>query len=109
MNDVKFASDVDDNMPSAIRTTVDQVVGVLEDISKQWFSNNQIKANPEKCHLICSTEEQISLSIENNVLQNSKYRQCRQAHFKSHINDICKKGWQKLNDFSRIAPYMDFI
>ena len=49
MNDVKFASDVDDNMPSAIRTTVDQVVGVLEDISKQWFSNNQIKANPEKC------------------------------------------------------------
>ena len=54
-----------DSMPYAIRTSIEYWWGIvtLEDISKQlfqWFSDNQLKENPEKCQLICSTDEQIS-------------------------------------------------
>ena len=55
-----------DSMPYAIRTSIEYWWGIvaLEDISKQlfqWFSDNQLKENPEKCQLICSTDEQIRL------------------------------------------------
>ena len=70
MNDVESASYANDNMPYAVRTNIDEVIVALEDIYKQlfqWFSNNQMKANLDKCHLICSTDDRISLSIESEV------------------------------------------
>ena len=73
-----------------------------------------MKANPDKCHLICSTDEQISLNVENEVIKNSKCRKLlgikfdNKLTFKTHIDDICKKAGQKLNALSRITPYMGF-
>ena len=31
----------------------------------KWFNDNQMKANPDKCHFICSTSVKISIMIEN--------------------------------------------
>ena len=31
-----------------------------------------MKANPDKCHLICSNDDQISPSIESDVIKNSE-------------------------------------
>ena len=31
----------------------------------QWFMDNQMKANPDKCHFICSTNDTVDLFVEN--------------------------------------------
>ena len=72
---VEFASYADDNTPYAIRTNIEEVIVALEDICKQLFqlfSDNQMTASPDKWHLICSTDDQISPSIESEVIKNSK-------------------------------------
>ena len=34
--------------------------------------NNQIKANPDKCHFICSANDTIKLIVENQIIDNFK-------------------------------------
>ena len=45
----------------------------LEEVGKvlDWFSNNFLKANTDKCHLILSTDEPFSINIDNEVIKNS--------------------------------------
>ena len=117
MNDVEFPSYADDDTSYAVRKNIDDVTVALEDIYKQhfkWFSDNQVKANPDKCHLICSTDNQIGLTIESEVIKNIKCRKLlgikfdNRLTFKNHIDDICKKSGQKLNALSRITTQMGF-
>ena len=73
-----------------------------------------MEANPDKCYSICSTDDQISLSIESEVIKNSKCRILlgkkfdNRLTFKNHIDGICKTAEQILNALSRIKPYMGF-
>ena len=50
-------------------------VGVtLEEVAKvlfEWFSNNFLKANADKSHLILSTDEPFRIIIDNEVIKNS--------------------------------------
>ena len=42
----------------------------LEEVRKvffEWFSNNFLRANADKCHLILSTGEPFSINIDNEV------------------------------------------
>ena len=59
----------DDNTPY-VRYTLEK----LEEVGKvlfEWFSNNFLKANADKCHLILSTDEPFSINIDNEVIKNS--------------------------------------
>lgn len=38
----------------------------------QWFSNNQMKTYPDKCHLRTSKSEDTVVNVENNSIKNSK-------------------------------------
>ena len=38
----------------------------------KWFMDNQMKANPDKCHFICSTNDTVNLIIENQIIDNNK-------------------------------------
>ena len=73
-----------------------------------------MKANPDKCHFLCSSNREVSLTIENQIIKNSKFEKLlgikldSKLNFNSHIHEICQKAEQKLNAISRIAPYMDF-
>ena len=52
-----FASYADDNTPYAEADNIDEVITILENDSIQlfkWFSENQMKANKDKCHLVIS-------------------------------------------------------
>ena len=69
MNNVDFASYADDNTPYFIGKDLDDVISKLQNASKtlfQWFNDNQMKDNPDKCHFICSS------SI---IKRKSKYQQ----------------------------------
>ena len=47
-----------------------------------------MKANPDKCHFLCSTDENVNIIFENQKICNSP---CEKLTFDAHINDICKK------------------
>ena len=73
-----------------------------------------MNSNPDNCHLTYSTDHQISLSIEIEVIKNSICGKLlgiefdSRLNFKNHIDDNCKKVGQKLNAPSRTTPYMGF-
>ena len=89
----------------------------LQSVSKtlfQWFADSQMKANPDKCHFICSSNLKTSTMIENRQIRNSTCEKLLRVFFdskltfQSHIDNICKKAAHKLNAISRITPYIDF-
>ena len=64
----------DDNIPYVCSENVDVTLEKLEEVGKvlfEWFSNNFLKANADKCHLILSTDEPFSINIDNEVIKNS--------------------------------------
>ena len=76
--------------------------------------DNQMKANPDRCHCICSTNDTVNLTVENQVIGNGTYEKLFGVKLdykltsNAHIDDICKKSGLKLNGLSRIAPYTGF-
>ena len=68
MNDVDFAIYTDDNTPFFVGNDLDEVIFKLQSASKtlsQWFADNQMKANPDKYHFICSSNLKTNIMIEN--------------------------------------------
>ena len=64
----------DDNNPYVCPENVDVTVEKLEEVGKvvfEWFSNNFLKPNADKYHLILSMDEPFSINIDNEVIKNS--------------------------------------
>ena len=70
-------------------------------------------ANAEKCHLLTSTSEEVSVKIENEIIKNSLQEKLlgivvdNRLTFEPHVKNLCKKAGQKLHALARIANYMD--
>ena len=82
---------------------LNDVILKLQNASKtlfKWFNDNQMKANPDKWHFICSSSVKTGIMIES--------KQIRKSSCEKLLGNICKKASQKLNVISRITPYMDF-
>ena len=50
-----------------MRSVPIQVIQELENATKtlfQWFSDNQVKANPDQCRFLCISNSDVSLTIE---------------------------------------------
>ena len=116
MNEIDFASYADDNTPYVVGNNIEDVIIKLQNASLtlfQWFYDNQMKANPDKCHFICSTDDKVNITVENQKMCNSPCEKLLGVRFDSkltfdaHINDICKKAGLKLKALARITPYMD--
>ena len=109
MNDVDFASYTDDNTSFFVDNDLDEVIFKLQSASKalfQWFADNQIKANPDKCHFICSSNLKTSIMIENHQIHNKTCEKLlgvifdSKLTFQTLIDNICKKATYKLSDIS---------
>ena len=117
MENIDIVSYADDNTPYTTGNSIEEVIQKLENASKtlfEWFSDNQMKANPDKCHFLYNSYSEVSLTIETQKIKNSKFEKLlgikldSKLNFNSHIHDICQKAGQELNAISRIAPYMGF-
>ena len=115
MDDIDFASYADDNTPYTSGSTIPEVIVSLKDISSRlfkWFNDNQMKANPEKCHLLLNSSSTWTITLEGNDILNSKCEKLLGVNFdcglsfKEHITTICKKASNKLHALSRVSPYM---
>ena len=69
-----FASYADGNTPYVEVNNIDEVITILENDSIQlfkWFCDNQMRANKDKCHLVISNNEKVSMKIENIEIGNT--------------------------------------
>ena len=74
VKEIDFANYVDDNTPFVSGDTSDDVFESLGNTSSklfEWFSNNQMKANPDKCHLLISAATSSTIKIKDNEIFNS--------------------------------------
>ena len=103
---IDFASYADDNTPYASGDAVEDVIESLRVSSKslfEWFLINQMKANPDKCHLLMSTAIPTNLDIGDVTIQNSECEKLLGVNidskltFKSHLDSILKKASQKIH------------
>ena len=76
-----------------------------------WFSNNCLKVNFNKCHLLVNAIDNIRVSVRNKTISNSSNHKLLGIRFNSnfrfddHVVSLCKKFSQKLNAFTRVAQY----
>ena len=94
----------------------DEVVFELTDITEKlftWLSQNEMKANLGKRHMLLSSTELLNLKISETVIHNSQSKKLlgvifdNELKFEKHINTICQKGNRKLNALARIKPYVE--
>ena len=72
-----------------------------------------MKPNPDKCHLLTSSSDKVSICVDNYIIKSSKCEKLlgiktdHKLNFNTHVDEICKKAGQKLNALSRVTHYMD--
>ena len=75
VGEIDFASYADDNTPFVSGNRLDDVLDSLENASLKlfdWFSYNQMKPNPDKCHLLTGAIASIAIKIKDNEILNSE-------------------------------------
>ena len=113
MDHINFANYADDNTPYTIGNNLEDVIFKLQNSSKilfQWFIDNQMKTNPDKCHFIYSTNDTVNLIVENQIMHNGKCEKLLSVKLIINLllmltlKIFAKKTELKLNALSRIAP-----
>ena len=116
MNKVHFESYADDNTLCVRGNGVNEVINSLKEASHKlfyWFPDNQMKPNPDKCHLLSSRSDEVSICVDNYSIKSSKceillsINIISKLNFNTHVDEICKKAGQKLNALSRVTAYLD--
>ena len=108
--DIDLANYADDTTPDAYDLEHYKVIKSLE---KNNFSDNFLKANPDKCHLLINTDENVALKIKNETITNSSNEKLlgilfnNKFDFDEHVTSLCRKASQKLNALARVAHYMN--
>ena len=115
VNETDFASYADDNTPFLSGDRLDDVLDSLENASlklSDWFSDKQMKANPDKSHLLTSATAPIAIKMKHNEILNSESEKLlcvttdNKPNFNNHFQKILKKAIQKVHVLARITPYM---
>ena len=75
INDCDIVRCADDNTPYASRSNLDAVINKLEESTNswlQWFRNNHMKANADKCHLLVTGNYEVSIINEFEIESSKK-------------------------------------
>ena len=103
MNKTDFASYADNNRSYRTANTRDEVIQSLKHDSMlfQWFSDNQMKCNINKCHLLVNKKDEVTIRIGDMEIKNSEYEKLpeikadTELNFNEHLNDIINKSATK--------------
>ena len=107
----------DDNTPHSTKINLNKVLHDLEKMSDtlfKWFTDNLLKTNPEKSHLLTNSAQEIQIDIGGMAISNRKCGKLQGIHidnkltFEPHLRSLCKKARQKLNAFARIRCSLKF-
>ena len=87
----------------------------LEEASKSlftWFDNNLVKSNADKCHLLFSSNEKVTIKIGSHDIANTNREKRLGVQLDSglpfdyHISEICKKASRIACALATVTPSM---
>ena len=94
MSDTDFASYADDNTPYISADTVDEIIKRPKTATVKlfkWFADKQMKANQDKCHLVISKNENVSVHIDPFGIKNTNCEKLLGIKVDSRFNFRLKK------------------
>ena len=110
-----IASYADDNTPYNFDFNLDNVISNIKKSTNSllnWFRENHIKANTNKCHLLLSSDESCTAKTADFIIKNSTKEKLLGVKFgynlpfENHVTSLYKKASQKLHALARISHYM---
>ena len=113
VQNVDFASYAEDNTIYDPGDSIDEVIFSLQESSKKlfkWFTDNQMKTNEDKRHLIVSTNELTEIQIGDFSIKNSANEKLlgvntdSKLSFDCHVNHLRNKANKKLRALARVIP-----
>ena len=111
VNSMDIANYADDNTPYVIPNNIDSLIASLEEASRSlfiWFDNNLMKINADKCLLLVSSNEKVTIKISSHEIANTKCEKLLGVHLDSglsfdyYISEICKKASRKVCALARV-------
>ena len=78
----------------------------------QWFNENYMKSNNDKCHLVTSSPDEVSIKIGRDKIVNEKAVKLlgvtidQKLNFSEHVTNLCQKASMKLHALARVSKYM---
>ena len=115
-SDIDLVNYADATTPYAYDLEHDKIIKSLEkSIDKifGWFSDNFLKSNPDKCHLLINNDENVALKIKTETITNSSNEKLlrilfnNKFDFDEHVTLFSRKASQKLNALARVSHYMN--
>ena len=91
------------------------VIKSLEEASEilfEWFNDNLLRINADKCQLLISANNTVKIKIGKFDTTNSKSEKLlgvkfdHKLSFDDHVSKLCKKASGKIHELSRAASYM---
>ena len=115
VNDIDIAIYADDITPNMIADNVDDLITSLEQASNglfEWFKNNLLKSNADKCHLLVSTNDRVSINVDGFKIDKSDTEKLlgvkfdKKLTFDDHISDIWNKAGRNISALARVKLYI---
>ena len=109
---------VDDTTVYTCDMHLENVISRLENDSQiiiEWFANNYMKLNEDKCHFMVfgvKTDQESRIKIGNCTVKNSQEEKLlgvlidANLSFEKHVSNICRKAGYKLFALSRMSAYL---
>ena len=118
VKDAQICNYADDTTIYACDSNIEGVIATLEsDALKiaEWFPNNCMKLNEDKCHLMVFGDKSndVSVNVGRITIKESTEEKLlgvildKKLCFKQQIKSMCKKAGQKLHALSRISYFLD--
>ena len=116
IEDYDIANYADDNTPYLSGKNVEDILNGLENVSSnlfQWFTENELKGNASKCHLLLSSSENAHINIDTSQIKNSDCERLLgididyKLSFENYIYQICSKARVKIKALARISPTLN--
>ena len=82
----------------------------------EWFSNNYLKSNPDKSHLLLTSISEISIQIEGCIIKTNTSRKLlgviidHKLNFTEYVSKLCKKQVKNsmlLHEFHVLSPQVN--
>ena len=115
VDDIDIASSADGSTTYCTSNIRDDVKVTLKAASIkvfQWFYNNGMKTNIDKCHFLSSLDFASTITIENFFIQNSASQKPlgitidRHLKFNEHVSGLCKRASLKITALARVFLYL---
>ena len=98
-----------------MKNNINNVIACLEQVSEalfNYFKNNRLKNNDDKCHVIFSMNKPVGNKVGDCTIDNSECEKLLvvkidlSLNFKDHISELCERASRKISALARVTPSM---